>query len=93
MLTTERVSALLCVALVLLGFSVLYCVGFMAMLTYFYEGFLYDRNSYSAARYALVHALGFAGLISFALAYIWLAGRVSWAVIYTTAMTSTKSFP
>jgi hypothetical protein len=69
-------------ALVLLGFSVLYCIGFMAMLTYFYEGFLYKRRSYSPTKYGLVHALGFGGLICFALAYIWLAVRVGWALIY-----------
>ena len=69
-------------ALVLLGFSVLYNVGFMAMLTYFYEEFLYNQDSYSPTKYGLVHALGFGGLISFALAYIWLSARVGWAVIY-----------
>src|ERR1700692_3751172 len=39
--------------LVLLGFSVFYCVGFMVALTYFYEEFLYFRNSYSALKYGL----------------------------------------
>jgi len=38
-------------ALVLLGFSVLYTVGFMAMLAYFYEDFLYRPTSYSPTRY------------------------------------------
>jgi len=79
-------------ALVLLGFSVLYCIGFMVALTYFYEGFLYNRNSYSPTKYSLVHALGFAGWICFALAYIWLAGRVGWSVIYA-ANTPNKLFP
>jgi len=74
--------------LVLLGFSVLYCVGFMAMLTYYYEGFLYERNSYSPSRYGVVHALGFGGLICFALAYIWLAARVAWGVIYAAGNSS-----
>jgi hypothetical protein len=79
-------------ALVLLGFSVLYCVGFMAMLTYYYEGFLYDRSSYSPTKYGLVHALGFGGLICFAVAYIGLAVRVGWGVIYTISA-PVRSFP
>jgi hypothetical protein len=72
-------------ALVLLGFCVLYSVGFMAFLTYFYEGFLYFRDSYAPWKYGLVHAFGFSSLFCFALAYIWLAVRVGWAVIYTSA--------
>jgi hypothetical protein len=71
-------------SLVLLGFSVFYSVGFMVALTYFYEEFLYFRNSYSALKYGLVHALGFGGLFCFAFAYIALAVRVGWALIYTS---------
>lgn len=70
-------------ALVLLGFSVLYFVGFMAMLTFYYEGFLYERSSYSPTKYGLVNALGFGGFICFAVAYISLAIRVAWGMIYT----------
>jgi len=73
-------------ALVLLGFSVLYCILFMALLTYFYEGFLYDPNTYTVTKYGLVHALGFGGLFCFALAYISLAVRVGWAAIYAATI-------
>jgi hypothetical protein len=75
-------------ALVLLGSSVLFCVSFMAVLTYFYEGFLYFPNSYAPWKYGLVHALGFGGLFCFALAYMWLAVRVGWAVIYAGEIVS-----
>jgi hypothetical protein len=42
------------------------------------------RNSYSALKYGLVHALGFGGLLCFAFAYNALAVRVGWALIYTS---------
>jgi hypothetical protein len=81
-------------ALIILGFSVLYNIGFMAALTYFYEGFLYDRNSYKPWKYGLVHGLGFGGLFCFALAYIFLAVRVGWSVVYVSGPTTpTQLFP
>jgi hypothetical protein len=72
-------------ALVLLGFVVLYCVGFMAALTYFYERFLYFPDSYSPCKYGLANALGFGGLFCFVTAYTFLAVRVAWALVYTTS--------
>src|SRR2546429_5280580 len=69
-------------ALILLGLCVLYSVGFMALLTYFYERFLYNDQSYLPWKYGLLHALGFGALFCFALAYIVLAGGVANAVIY-----------
>ena len=42
-------------------------------------------ESYSLTKYGLVHALGLSGLICFAVAYIWLAPRVGWAVIYAAS--------
>src|SRR2546430_5240046 len=69
-------------ALILLGFCVLYSVGFMALTTYFYERFLYNDQSYKPWKYGLLHALGFGALGCFALAYIVLAGGVANAVIY-----------
>jgi hypothetical protein len=75
-------------ALILLGFSVLYSVGFMATLTYFYEDFLYNQSSYSPRKYGLVHALGFGGLVCFAVAYFSIAVRVGWALVYATAHAS-----
>jgi hypothetical protein len=77
-------------ALVLLGFTVLYSVAFMAVLTYFYEGFLYNEQSYRPWKYGLVHALGFGCLFCFALAYLLLAVRVSNAVIYSLGTTATS---
>jgi len=76
-------------ALVLLGFSALYSISFMALLTYFYEGFLYQRNSYSPSKYGFVTALGFGGFICFAVAYLWLAVRVGWAVMYASTTAGT----
>jgi hypothetical protein len=54
----------------------------MALLTYFYERFLYDDQTYKPWKYGLLHGLGFGGLFCFALAYIVLAGGVASAVIY-----------
>jgi len=69
-------------ALILLGLCVLYSVGFMALLTYFYERFLYDDQTYTPWKYGLLHGLGFGALFCFALAYIVLAGGIANAVIY-----------
>ena len=71
-------------ALILLGLCVLYCVGFMALLTYFYERFLYDAQTYRPWKYGLLHGLGFGALFCFALAYIVLAGGVANAVIHAS---------
>lgn len=60
-------------ALLLLGFSVLYSVLFMALLAVFYEKFLYDNRSYTAWKYGLINALGFGSLFSFGAAYAALA--------------------
>jgi hypothetical protein len=40
-------------ALILLGLCVLYSVGFMSLMTYFYERFLYDDQTYSPWKYGL----------------------------------------
>jgi hypothetical protein len=79
-------------AMALLGFVVLYSVLFTALLTYFYESFLYDDLSYAAWKYGLVHALGFGGLLCFAVAYVVLAIRVGWAEIYAIAPAVTSKF-
>jgi len=59
--------------LVLLGVSVIYSVGFIGFLIYFYEAFLHFPESYTRLRYSLVQAFGFSSLICFSLAYVWLA--------------------
>lgn len=58
---------------VMLGLSVGFGVAFMVALTYFYEGSLYNPESYTATKSGLVNALGFAALLSFGIAYIALA--------------------
>jgi len=68
-------------AMVLLGASVLFCVIFMAALTYFYENFLYRNDSYSAWKYGLVNALGSSGLLCFAIAYVFLAVAMAKATL------------
>jgi hypothetical protein len=66
--------------LVLLGESVLLCVLFMALLTYFYEASLYAPAAYTPGKSAVVSSLGFSGLGCFALAYLLIACRVAWAI-------------
>jgi hypothetical protein len=68
-------------ALILLGLCVLYSIGFMALLTYFHERFLYDDQTYRPWKYGLLHGLGFGALYCFAFAYIVLAGGVANALI------------
>ena len=68
-------------ALLLLGFSVLYCILFMALLAFFYEKFLYDNSSYKPWKYGLINALGFGGLLCFAVAYVVLAVGAGFAAI------------
>jgi hypothetical protein len=59
--------------LVLLGFTVVYGLLFMALLTYFYEMFLFDPGTFTAFRSSLVFTLGFSAFPWFAIAYILLA--------------------
>jgi hypothetical protein len=68
-------------ALVLLGACVAFCVFFMVFLTYFYENFLYNANTYKAWKYGLVNALGFTALTCFATAYMTLAVAIASAVL------------
>jgi hypothetical protein len=66
-------------AMVLLGFSIVYAVLFMALITYFYEQFLYDPAMYSNRRQSIIVGLGFGALLCFALAYFFLAVQVAHA--------------
>ncbi len=73
---TLHVSSLLpklAFSMVLLGFTVVYGLLFMALLTYFYEMFLFNPASFKAFRSSAVFTLGFSAFFCFALAYIWLA--------------------
>ena len=70
---TLHVSSLLpklALPMVLLGFTVVYGLLFMALLTYFYEMFLFDPASFKAFRSSLVFTLGFSAFLCFALAYL-----------------------
>ena len=60
-------------SIVLLGFTVVYALLFMALLTYFYEMFLFDPTNFTAFRSSLVFSLGFSAFLCFAAAYMWLA--------------------
>lgn len=73
-------SAVFAYCLVLLGASVLLCILFMALLTYFYEASLYVPRTYTPRKSAVVTGLGFGGLGCFALAYFLIACRVGWAI-------------
>lgn len=56
---TLRVASLLpklALPMVLLGFTVVYALLFVALLTYFYEMFLFNPASFSALRSSLFHA-------------------------------------
>ena len=57
-------------SIVLLGFTVVYALLFMALLTYFYEMFLFDPASFTAFRSSLIFTLGFSAFLCFALAYL-----------------------
>jgi len=63
-------GTLLGTAMILLGLSVVYTLLFMALMTYFYEMFLFRQQSFTAFRSSLMFALGFSGFASFALAYL-----------------------
>lgn len=56
----------------LLAFSVLSLVLFMAFLTWRYETYLQDMEAHTRFWYSLNMALGFSGLIYFAMGYLWL---------------------
>ena len=57
-------------SLVLLGFTVVYGLGFIAAMSYFHEMFLFNPDSFTAFRSSLMFTLGFGGLACFGLAYI-----------------------
>jgi hypothetical protein len=60
----------LALPMVLLGFTVVYALLFMALLTYFYEMFLFNPANFTAFRSSLVFTLGFSAFLCFALAYL-----------------------
>jgi hypothetical protein len=69
-------------SLVLLGFTVVYGLLFMALLTYFYEMFLFNPKTFNAFRSSLIFALGFTAFACFAIAYLWMAIVTAYAVAH-----------
>jgi len=61
------------ISMVLLGFTVVYALLFMALLTYFYEMFLFNPANFTAFRSSLIFTLGFSAFACFAMAYLGLA--------------------
>jgi hypothetical protein len=57
-------------AKIILAFSILYGVGFAAVLQFRYEVYIQNLQSYSRRWYSLVQALGFSCLICFAAGYL-----------------------
>jgi hypothetical protein len=55
--------------MVLLGFTVVYALAFMGILTYFYEMQLQNPDTFTATRSCILFSLGFGGLACFAIAY------------------------
>jgi hypothetical protein len=76
-------------AMVLLGFTVVYGLAFMATMTYFYEMFLFNPRSYGPGRSTLMFSLGFSGFACFALAYLVIAVQLAFA--YTSGTLSLVS--
>jgi hypothetical protein len=85
----SKVNCLFASAMVLLGFTVVYGLGFMATMTYFYEMFLFNPASYSAGRSSLMFSLGFSGFACFAIAYVVIAVQI--ALAYTSGTLSLSS--
>jgi hypothetical protein len=56
--------------MVLLGFTILYALAFMGLLTYFYEMQLQNPESFTMSRSCAIFGLGFGGLSCFAAAFI-----------------------
>jgi hypothetical protein len=59
--------------MVLLSLAVVYALLFMALLTYFYEMFLFNPNNFGAFHSSTIFTLGFSSFACFGLAYISLA--------------------
>jgi hypothetical protein len=66
--------------MVLLGFTVVYSLSFMGLITYFYEMQLHNPDSFTAFRSNLIFSLGFGGLGCFAVAYFALSILIGNAV-------------
>jgi hypothetical protein len=74
--------------MMILGMTVVYSLGFMAAITYFYEMFLFDPASFTALKSCLMFSLGFGTLFCFAVAYLVLAFDVGIALVNGTLAVS-----
>ena len=72
----------LSISIILLGFSVVWGVLFIAWMSYCYEQALYDPMSFGPRQSSATFGLGFGALACFALAYLWLALVVAHAIAY-----------
>jgi hypothetical protein len=77
----DKTHPMFAYAMVLLGFTVVFAVTFMATMAYFYEMFLFNPASFNALRSSFVFAVGFSGHLCFAIAYLVLAIQI--AIAYT----------
>lgn len=59
--------------MVMLGFTVVYSLCFMGLMTYFYEMFLFDPENFTVFRSTLIFSLGFGALTCFAVSYFTLS--------------------
>jgi hypothetical protein len=66
-------GVLLGMSMILLSLAVVYALLFMALLTYFYEMFLFNPNNFRAFHSSTIFTLGFSSFACFGLAYISLA--------------------
>lgn len=64
---------LLGASMVLLALTIVFALLFMALLTYFYEMFLFNPANFKAWNSSLIFALGFSAFACFAIAYLALA--------------------
>lgn len=74
--------------IVLLGFTVVYALSFIGLLTYFYEMQLQDPDTFTAIRSCLIFSFGFGGLACFAFAYFCIAISIG-----TALSNGTLAFP
>jgi hypothetical protein len=84
----DKTHPMFAYAMVLVGCTVVFGVIFMALLTYYYEMFLFDPRTFGAFRSSMVFSIGFSGLICFAIAYLVLAVQI--AIAYSSGTLMSK---
>ena len=74
--------------MVLLGFTVVYALSFMGLLTFYYEMQLNNPESFTMFRSNLLFSLGFGGLSCFAIAYFLLSISIGTALSHGTLISA-----